>query len=194
MEMKYNIEWLLDKYDNGDKLEYIFFWGHQPSKDGSITKSCLSQWWVSPFEVIGNILDNTVKYKTAEHWMMAQKALLFGDTDTYEKIIYSKTPKEAKVLGREVRNFNEDIWITKRYEIVLKGSLHKFFYDKNLAQYLVSTGDKILVEASPYDKIWGIGMDVNTIYDIENPNNWKGLNLLGFALMEARDTLVEYYT
>ncbi|HLZ89792.1 MAG TPA: NADAR family protein, partial [Puia sp.] len=71
--MTYNKQWLIQKFPDAGVIPFLFFWGHQPSKDGSITKSCFSQWWVAPFEVEG------VRYPTAEHWMMAGKAKLFGD-------------------------------------------------------------------------------------------------------------------
>lgn len=179
-DMKYNLNWLIEKYEKGEELKYVFFWGHRKSKNNSITQSCLSQWWGSPFLV------NEILYKTAEHWMMSQKALLFEDTISFQKIISSETPAEAKSMGRQVCNFNEDIWISKRAEIVVQGTLHKFSQNEELRQFLINTKDNILVEASPVDTIWGIGMAADN-EKIENPNCWKGLNLLGFALMEVRD-------
>lgn len=180
--MKYNLEWLVENFEKGKKLKYIFFWGHQKSKNGSLTQSCFSQWWTSPFTVEG------IKYNTAEHWMMAQKALLFGDKESFQKIILAKSPTEVKSLGRQVRYFNEEMWVSKRMEIVVQGTLHKFKQSQELTQFLVSTKGKILVEASPVDKIWGIGLAADN-EKIENPKCWKGLNLLGFALMEVRDIL-----
>mgnify|MGYP001240509007 CR=1 FL=1 len=163
---------------------YIYFWGHQPTKDGSIGKNCLSQWWPSQFEKEG------IKYSSAEQWMMAEKARAFLDTETLEKILKSETPKEAKDLGRKVSNFNEDVWKLKSYSIVLEGNLLKFSQNPNLKEYLLGTGQSILVEASPYDTIWGIGMKQDD-RGVENPKNWKGQNLLGFVLMEVRDILKE---
>ena len=95
---------------------------------------------------------------------------------------------EAKKLGRQVRNFDQLLWEEKRYEIVKIGNYHKFSQDEHLATFLKQTGDRILVEASPYDNIWGIGLSADA-QGIENPHNWKGLNLLGFALMEVRKML-----
>jgi len=180
--MTYNLDWLIEKFENGDDLRYMFFWGHRRSKAERINQTCFSQWYYSPFTV------DSVLYKTAEHWMMSQKALLFGDAANLKKILSSETPADAKSIGRQVRNFNEKLWISKRTDIVLQGTMHKFSQHSDLKQYLINTHDKILVEASPYDKIWGIGMAADND-NIENPNYWKGLNLLGFALMEVRDYL-----
>jgi len=178
--MKYTIEQLSE---NPETLKYIFFWGHQASKDGIITKACFSQWWESPFTV------NNIEYKTAEHWMMAQKAILFNDTITFEKILQSKTAAEAKKIGREVINFNDQVWLKNRYSIVREGNFHKFNQHSDIREFLLNTNNRILVEASPVDAIWGIGMAADNP-EITNPQNWKGLNLLGFALMEVRDELI----
>lgn len=101
----------------------------------------------------------------------------------------SNNPKEIKVLGRQVKNFDENIWKKNRYSIILNGNYAKFMQNEDLRLFLISTKDSILVEASPYDKIWGIGMSSNN-ENIENPLLWRGLNLLGFALMEVRDELI----
>lgn len=162
--------------------KFLFFWGHQPSKDTSITKTCFSQWWKSSFVVDG------LEYKTAEHWMMAKKALLFNDTENFDKILSAKSPAEAKNLGREVKNYNEDVWREHRYEIVKEGNFHKFSQNPELKEFLLNTKNRILVEASPVDPIWGIGLSEDNP-DSQYPEKWQGQNLLGFALMEARDEL-----
>ena len=180
--MTYNLDWLIDNFEKGKRIKFLFFWGHQKSKSGEKTSSCFSQWWTSPF-----IVDN-VKYITAEHWMMAQKALLFDDKEAYKKIIAAKSPVEAKALGRQVQNFNETTWNQKRFEIVVNGSIQKFLQHDDLKKYLLNTKDRILVEASPVDRIWGIGLTSES-EKAENPKRWNGLNLLGFALMEVRDKL-----
>lgn len=177
--MKYNLEKLIAENQNN---KYLFFWGHQPNKDRSISKTCFSQWWLSSFEV-----DN-VTYKTAEHWMMAKKAELFNDKVIFEKIILANSPAEAKKLGREVKNYDDAVWLEKRYEIVRQGNFYKFTQNKDLKEFLFNTKERILVEASPVDPIWGIGMATDH-KDVNNPEKWKGLNLLGFALMEVRDEL-----
>jgi ribA/ribD-fused uncharacterized protein len=177
--MKYSLEKILAQ---NSENKYLFFWGHQPSKNGSITKTCFSQWWDSPFVVDG------VTYKTAEHWMMAKKATLFNDNEILERIIQVNSPAEAKKLGREVRNYVDSVWLENRYEIVRQGSFHKFSQNLDLRTFLMNTKERILVEASPVDAIWGIGM-AGDHKDIYNPEKWQGLNLLGFALMEVRDEL-----
>lgn len=182
MSPNYTLDWLIADYEQGNRPKYLFFWGHQPSKDGVLTASCFSQWWPSPFVVDG------VRHNTAEHWMMAQKALLFHDTAVFEEVIAAKTPGEAKKLGRQVQHFDEALWLEKRFEIVVAGCLHKFGQHPDLRTFLLNTHDRVLVEASPVDTIWGIGLAADNAR-AENPQQWNGLNLLGFALMEARDTL-----
>jgi ribA/ribD-fused uncharacterized protein len=179
--MKYSTDKIIAEKNS---VKYLFFWGHQPSADGTITKSCFSQWWLAPFVTDG------IEYKTAEHWMMAQKALLFNDTEIAAKIVAVKTPAAAKKLGREIRNFDASIWDEKKFDIVVKGNFHKFFQHPELRRFLLNTIDLVLVEASPVDAIWGIGMAADHP-DIQNPSAWKGENLLGFALMEVRDQLKE---
>ena len=161
--------------------KYIFFWGHQ-EKEGEITKSCLSQWYNCLFKI------GEITYHTAEQYMMSQKALLFNDIETNSKIMKENDPKQYKELGRQVKNFSPKIWDEKKFEIVVKGNLYKFSQNENLKQFLLSTKNKILAEASPYDKIWGIGMDAND-KDILNQDKWKGENLLGKALMKVRDII-----
>ncbi|KAF2331198.1 NADAR family protein [Flavobacterium ginsenosidimutans] len=173
------------KYNIGDVVpesKFLFFWGHQPDKSGKITKTCFSQWWLSSFKV------DKVTYKTAEHWMMAKKAELFQDQEILEKILEADSPAEAKKLGREVRNYDDKVWLENRYEIVKEGNYHKFSQNADLKTFLLNTKERVIVEASPVDPIWGIGM-ASDHKDVLNPKAWKGLNLLGFALMEVRDEL-----
>ena len=160
------------------------FWGHRPNKDGRIGQPCLSQWWEVDFEVEGNL------YRSAEHWMMAEKARVFDDMEIWEQILEASSPAQAKKLGRQVRNFDHEIWIEKRFDIVVQGNVHKFGQNKALKSYLLTTGERILAEASPVDAIWGIGYarDHANAY---RPEKWRGPNLLGFALMETRDILSE---
>ncbi len=179
--MKYNLNWLVEKYNNDEVIKYVFFWGHTPNKDGSIGKTCFSQWWLEGFEVDGDI------YRSAEHWMMVGKAKLF-DPDMVSTILEAQSPAEAKKLGRKVRNFNPEIWGEKKFEIVKQGNIHKFSQNEELKEFLLNTGDRVLVEASPYDRIWGIGMSQSNDKS-KHPPQWRGQNLLGFALMEARDFL-----
>jgi ribA/ribD-fused uncharacterized protein len=123
--------------------------------------------------------------------MMAHKALLFGDRISFEKIISCNKPGEAKELGRQVLNYDEDVWNTKKFDIVRLGNIHKVNQNAAFAGHLINTGDRILVEASPVDAIWGIGLSQDS-KDIDNIYAWRGQNLLGFALMEVRDFLKQF--
>ncbi|MEU8803052.1 NADAR family protein [Spirillospora sp. NPDC048819] len=162
--------------DQGTRLKFLFFWGQTPGP------GYLSQWWPSPFTVDG------VTYATAEHYMMAEKARLFGDGETASAIISAPHPGRAKDIGRRVRNFDEQTWRDHRVAIVTRGSEAKFAQNKDLCDYLLGTRDRILVEASPLDRIWGIGLAADDPR-AEDVTAWPGQNLLGFALMTARDTL-----
>ncbi|QSI32025.1 DUF1768 domain-containing protein [Variovorax sp. RKNM96] len=166
----------------GHKVDYLFFWGHQVPKDGSVGKSCFSQWYEAPFAIEGDT------YRTAEHFMMAGKARLFGDAATCEKILAARTPGEAKKLGRQIRDFEEAKWLDARFDLVTRGNIAKFSQNKALGAFLLGTGQQVLVEASPVDAIWGIGLAA-TDAAAQDPRSWQGLNLLGYALMAARDEL-----
>lgn len=183
----YNRTQLIVDHQAGKPIEYLFFWGHQPSKDGSITKSCLSQWWISNF--ISNV---NYEYCCMEQYMMQQKAELFNDEEIAEKIMASQDPKTIKTLGRKVRHFDEAIWNRYKYSIVLNGNFDKFLQNKAMRDFLLSTGTKVIVEASPYDKVWGIGLK-ETDENTTQPEKWQGENLLGFALMEVRTELQRIY-
>ncbi|TGT18424.1 NADAR family protein, partial [Mesorhizobium sp. M4B.F.Ca.ET.172.01.1.1] len=98
----------------------LFYWGHQPSKDGSTTASCFSQWWPAPFIGAGS------RYATAEHWMMASKARLFGDEEMVARILEAGSPKQAKELGRKVKGFDGALWDREKNDIVAEGSFQKF--------------------------------------------------------------------
>lgn len=120
--------------------------------------------------------------------MMAEKARLFGDEDARGRILQAPGPNAAKRIGREIRGFDEEGWNGSRFDIVVRGSHAKFGQNPDLRSFLLGTGEQVLVEASPVDPIWGIGLaedDPNA----GHPEQWPGLNLLGFALMEARHRL-----
>lgn len=176
----YDLKWLRSEIEAGTKLKFIYFWGHQ--SNDTIGKECLSQWYPSPFTV------NEVSFATAEHWMMAQKALLFNDLIIYDKVINCTKPGEAKDLGRQVKGYDEDTWLSHRMDIVIKGNAYKFSQDERLKAFLLNTGERVLVETSPIDQIWGVGLSADDP-SIENIAQWPGTNLLGFALMEVRDFL-----
>lgn len=119
---------------------------------------------------------------------MAEKARIFEDEEIRKQIFTETDPKTIKQLGRKIKNFNQEIWDKCKYSIILNGNYAKFLQNKELLDFLLSTGNKILVEASPYDTIWGVGME-EANPQINNPFLWKGQNLLGFALMEVRNEL-----
>ncbi|HVK67299.1 MAG TPA: NADAR family protein [Polyangium sp.] len=173
---------LIAQQERGEPLDFLFFWGHTPSKEGALGPFILSQWYPAPFVVRGQ------RYTAAEHFMMAEKARLFGDEATRAKILATEDPGKAKALGREVRDFDEARWREHRYGIVVEASLAKFGQNTALGDWLRGTGSKILVEASPKDAIWGIGLGASNQHATD-PRAWRGLNLLGFALMDAREGL-----
>ncbi|MFE3015743.1 NADAR family protein [Streptomyces sp. NPDC059256] len=173
---------LMQQVSSGERIKYLHFWGHRARPDGKIGAGCLSQWWPAPFTV-----DN-VHYATAEHWMMAEKARLFDDPEAERQALEANSPAEAKKAGRLVRGFDESVWKRERFDIVRRGSVHKFGRLPELGAFLLGTGDRVLVEASPQDRIWGIGLTADD-ERAADPTRWRGLNLLGFALMEAREEL-----
>ncbi|MDQ1289340.1 MAG: hypothetical protein QG622_2906 [Actinomycetota bacterium] len=173
-----------DAEARGKRAKMVLFWGQKPDSDGSTGRGCFSQWWPAAFAVDG------VAYPSAEHWMMAGKARLFDDADGLAAVMTARSPGAAKAAGRTVRGFDEQQWAAARYGIVLAGSLAKFTQHPDLAEVLLRTGNQILVEASPLDRIWGIGLSADHP-DATRPSRWRGLNLLGFALMDTRERLRE---
>jgi conserved hypothetical protein, ribA/ribD-fused len=180
--MTYDRKWLEAEWVAGLRPEFLMFWGHRTNKDGQIGKSCFSQWFAASFDIDGQ------SYRTTEHWMMASKARIFGDTPALEAVLKSTTPNEAKSIGRKVRGFDADRWDAEKRTIVTVGNQAKFTQNPRLGAFLRSTGDAIIVEASPLDPIWGIGLSADAP-DATNPTKWLGDNLLGFALMDVRDDL-----
>ncbi|WP_294249725.1 NADAR family protein [uncultured Chryseobacterium sp.] len=178
--MKYTIRNTIERFRHQKKPDFLFFWGHTVKEE--MTKACFSQWFPAEFQEDG------ILYKTAEHYMMAGKARLFDDHEILEQIIHSETPDQVKKLGRKVSNFDPQLWDKHKYEIVKQGNLLKFSKHEALKEFLLSTEDRVLVEASPYDTIWGIGM-LETNPKALNPSQWNGENLLGFVLMEVRNEL-----
>ena len=148
----------------GAHFDYLCFWGHRVTP-GQVGKSCFSQWYPSPFDHDGQ------RYATAEHWMMAGKARLFGDETIHAQIVASDDPSKVKALGRKIVGFDEARWVAHRYELVLAGNQAKFEQNPRLR-----------------DPIWGIGLAADHP-DATRPDAWQGLNLLGFALMDVRDRL-----
>lgn len=177
-----NVDTIRGWVREGHRFEYLLFWGHTQKRKGSPDASCLSQWFPARFVVNGDV------YPTAEHWMMAGKARLFEDDAMLEAILDAADPGKAKALGRKVRGFDEGRWREARGPLVVEGNVEKFGQNPALKQFLLKTGRDVLVEASPRDRIWGIGMGASN-EDARDPLKWRGTNLLGFALMEARAAL-----
>lgn len=141
-----------------------------------------SQWYISPFIVEG---DN---YNCCEQYMMAKKADFFKDEKTKVLIMNATEPKEHKSLGRQVKNFDENEWNKVADEIVFQANLAKFSQNPQLKQKLLETKDKIFVECSPYDKIWGNGLNITDTLNT-HPDKWLGTNKLGKAIMKVREVL-----
>lgn len=168
--------------DSGSPLTYLCFWGDEPEPDGTPGRGCLSQWWPSAFEAEGQ------RFATAEHFMMWRKAVLFEDVVTADRIRSATDPEQAKALGRAVTGFDGAVWSEHRCAVVVAGNLAKFGQNPELARFLLGTGEHVLVEASPVDRIWGIGLAADD-ERATDPGSWPGLNLLGFALMDVRARL-----
>jgi ribA/ribD-fused uncharacterized protein len=153
------------------KEDFVLFWN-----------GIYSQWHPSKFTIDGR------EYNCCEQYMMAKKALTFKDMDAYAEIMASESPREQKEIGRRVKNFNADVWSVISREVVYQGNYAKFTQNPELRKQLMATGDLEIVEASPYDKIWGIGLGE------EDPrawdkSTWDGLNWLGETIMRVRETL-----
>ena len=147
------------------------------------SKGVLSQWHHSPFMV------KDVMFNNCEQFMMFQKATVFCDIETAAKILEATHPRECKELGRKVRNFNHEIWDQVKQGIVFSGNYHKFNFHKEMRDVLFETKGLLLVEASPFDSIWGIGMSIDDP-DVMDRDKWRGKNLLGWALTCVRETLL----
>lgn len=174
---------LMTYLSTGNRVKYVYFWGHRKT-EGQITKTCFSQWYDAPFTQNGDL------YLTVEHFMMAEKAKLFGDSAKRAEILAAETPGKAKALGREVSAFEQSLWDERKFDIVVRGNVEKFKQSPALERFLLNTGARVLVEASPLDQVWGVGLAADDPR-IEDPAEWNGENLLGFALMEARKQLRE---
>jgi hypothetical protein len=140
----------------------------------------LSQWWTEKFVVDG------ITFNCAEQYMMHQKALLFGDNETANKILLALTPTTHRNLGRIVKGFDSAVWDLHKRAIVKRGSLAKYSQSEPLKAFLLSTHPHVLVECSAYDRIWGVGSA-----NIRDSSTWHGQNLLGSILMEVRAELLE---
>ena len=168
------LEELLAMESSEINKNFTFFW-----------KGPLSQWSYSPFR------DNTGKiFSCAEQYMMYCKALLFGDTETAEHIMRTPTPREMQALGRRVFGFAQKIWDEKCEKFVYEGNCLKFRQNPKHREELFKTAGTTLVEASPIDRIWGIGLN-EEIAKVTSPEKWQGKNLLGKILTRVRDDLMK---
>lgn len=177
-----HLDQLLAAERNGVPLDMLFFWGHRPGRNGSPGPGCLSQWWPAPFTVAGRT------FATAEHYMMWAKAVTFDNEAVARDVLATVDPRDAKRLGRSVAWFDEAVWAEHSWDAVLEGNRAKFGQHPNLRQFLLDTGDRVLVETSPVDSVWGIGLSADNP-DAMRPSRWKGTNRLGFALMKVRSEL-----
>lgn len=151
--------------------KHVFFWN-----------GIYSQWHLV------NMTIDRIEYNSCEQYMMHQKALLFGDNEIAELIMKETNPREQKKYGRMIKNFDKAVWDKNCFVIVYEGNYAKFTQNSDLKEELLSTGDRVLVEASPLDNIWGIGMAEND-EGVDNPSYWLGLNLLGFAITTVRNQI-----
>lgn len=156
---------------------HVYFWS-----------GIYSQW--EPARFVGNLHGDVRMFSCAEQYMMAKKAEMFGDFGIMELIMTTDNPKQQKALGRQVANFDVDVWEKHALDIVTVGSTLKFIQNPKLLKKMQSHGDRILVEGSPVDTIWGVGLHFTDPL-IEDSRNWKGKNLLGEALMKAREIIKE---
>ncbi|WP_312271599.1 NADAR family protein [Pseudomonas sp.] len=141
-----------------------------------------SNWYRSEFKV------KEISFVCVEQFMMFCKAKLFKDDAAAERILAAEHPRAHKNLGRSVSGYNDAIWNSRRLSIVTHGCYAKFTQNEDLLQALLETGETMLVEASPYDRVWGVGLGENDPR-IEDPRNWKGTNLLGQALFKTRERI-----
>lgn len=155
------------------KEDFVFFWG-----------GTFSQWTPSDFVIDG------IKYVTAEQYMMAKKALVFKDQEAYDEIMSTKNPRDQKAIGRRVKNFNADVWSVVSREVVYQANYAKFTQNPKMREELMATGDLEIVEASPEDKIWGIGL-LESDPRAWDKSTWQGTNWLGIEIMRVRQKLRE---
>ena len=156
----------------------VFFWG-----------GCFSQWYKSSIQY-DPLNSPHIIFNTAEQGMMYFKAKTFNDDEIAEKILQTSNPKEQKALGRQVKGYNDEVWNEVRFSVVTHLNYLKFSQNRELKSILVMLKDWDFVEASPEDKIWGVGMSVDDplIFD---PSNWKGQNLLGKAIKKAQTRIID---
>jgi ribA/ribD-fused uncharacterized protein len=150
----------------------------------------LCNWYRSPLKVVVGVGEDSqsIEFSTVEQYIMHAKAELFGDSTSADKILRCHDPSKVKKLGRRVRNFKESTWSRQRRPILLRALRAKFSQNPELARRLVATGEKPIAEASPSDTIFGIGWAPDAP-QAQDPDLWKGQNILGEALMTVRGEL-----
>ncbi|KAI6190734.1 NADAR domain-containing protein [Aphelenchoides bicaudatus] len=139
-----------------------------------------------PFSNFYPVEFTATTFYSSEQYFMYRKATQFNDAFSQQQLLKERDPKACKSIGRQVRNFDKDVWTSVSFGIMLQALRAKFSHNQNLKDYLLATGDGILVESAPRDRLWGIGMGENNP-DVADPAKWKGRNLLGKALMQVRD-------
>ena len=173
-------------YTPNSDINYVFFWKPRPKTKGVIDEACCCQWWFSNFNFRGD------RHVTAEHAMMYTKAKMFNDNQAMAAIREERQPHAAKAIGRQVRNFDSTIWDNESYALVREINLEKYKQDKRLLDWMKTLpANTVFVEASPFDRIWGIGLADDGTTDLTKPSNWQGLNKLGFAITEVFQELVK---
>ena len=178
------------RYSDGNQHKCYFFW--RPNLEDGY----LSNWLYSRFKAVDEDTGKTIDFYCSEQYFMWSKAKLFGDDEIAQKILEAKyDPKLYKELGKEVKGFDQKTWDINKFVIMVEGNYRKFTDPRNvkLKNSLLGTGEAILAEASPYDKIWGIGIEAVEGKEEEfgDIRGWKGQNLLGKALMVVRDKIRE---
>ena len=177
-----NLAQLVRADGDGAVSGYIFFLDYGGAWSDRLSEACLSQWWPSPFSAAGH------EFRTAEQYMMFAKAELFGDIEAGSRILASRTPFQAQLIGQRVRGFEQRTWEANRERIVFEGNLAKFSRDDGLRTFLLATGTDVLAEASSQDLVWGTGFGLEDPA-ARHPRRWAGMNLLGFCLMDVREAL-----
>lgn len=151
---------------------YEFFWG-----------GIYSNW--APSDIV--VGDKT--FNCVEQYMMYKKAEVAGDTESMQAVMNTQMPNEQKAIGRRIKNYDDAKWAAVRYEIVKEAIRAKFTQHADLKEKLLASGNKHIVEASPYDVVWGIGMGEDHP-DRFDESKWRGDNLLGKCIMDVRAELV----
>jgi len=147
-----------------------------------------SNWFIAPFRAL-TMDERLIEFNCVEQFMMVQKAMCFNDRATARKILDTPDPKEQKTLGRQVKNFDETEWMCGCRSFVKPGLVAKFTQNPELNKELIETRGRLLVEASPSDHVWGVGLPANCP-TIEDTKTWKGFNFLGFLLTDLRVEMI----